>query len=151
MWSARELMPCLANSPGAAVDKLLGRLEELGVHSFHALAGQGTGVLAALPAHPAKLRIFGGVVLVRRPAVQYTPRPKLLLERRILHAGVVELLRLFFGVEMVKVAVELVEAVHSRQELVTVPEVILAELSRRVAERLQHLGQGRVFFLQAER
>ena len=47
----------------AAVDELLGRLEELRVHGLHALAGQRAGVLTALLAHRAELRIFGGVVL----------------------------------------------------------------------------------------
>jgi hypothetical protein len=45
----------------------------------------------------------------------------------------------------------LVEAVHHRQELVLVAEMVLAELSGGVAERLQKFGNGRIFFrLQAD-
>ena len=59
--------------------------------------------------------------------------------------GVVELLGLFFGVEVIEVAVELVEAVHGRQVLVLVAEVVLAELAGGVPERLEQLGDGRIF------
>ena len=59
--------------------------------------------------------------------------------------------RFFLGVQVVQVAVELVEPVNGRQELVAVAEVVLAELAGGVAERLEQLGDGRVFLLQTER
>jgi hypothetical protein len=43
---------------------------------------------------------------------------------------------------VVEVAEELVEAVVGRQELVLVPEVVLAELAGGVAEGLENLGDG---------
>jgi len=46
-------------------------------------------------------------------------------------------LRLVLGVEVIEVAKEHVEAVHGRQELVAVAEMVLAELSGHVAERLE--------------
>jgi hypothetical protein len=52
---------------------------------------------------------------------------------------------------VVQVAEELVEAVQGRQVLVSVAEVVLAELAGRVAERLEQLGDGRVLGLQADR
>ena len=52
---------------------------------------------------------------------------------------------------MVEVAEELVEAVHRRQELVAVAEVVLAELAGRIALRLQDVGDGRVLLRQAFR
>ena len=61
------------------------------------------------------------------------------------------MLRLILGVEVVEVAEELVEAVHRRQELVAVAEVVLAELAGHVAERLQQVGDGRILGLQALR
>jgi hypothetical protein len=64
---------------------------------------------------------------------------------------VVDVLRLFLGVEVVQIAEELVEAVHRRQELVPVAEVVLAELAGRVALRFQRRGDGRVFGMQSER
>ena len=42
-------------------------------------------------------------------------------------------LRLFFGVEVIEVAEELVEAVIGRQHVVEIAEVVLAELAGRVA------------------
>ena len=44
--------------------------------------------------------------------------------------------RVFHRVEVIEVAVELVEAVHRWQEFVAVTEVVLAELTRRVSHRL---------------
>ena len=81
-------------------------------------------------------------------AVEHAARTELLLERRIL--GVVGQLRFFLGVQVIEVAEELVEAVHGRQVFVAVAEMVLAELAGGVAERLEHLGDGRVFLLQAD-
>ena len=64
--------------------------------------------------------------------------PVFLAERRILR--IVGQLRLLLSVEVVEIAVELVEAVIGRQELVLVAKMVLAELPGRVTERLQHLG-----------
>ena len=52
---------------------------------------------------------------------------------------------------MIEVAEELVEAVHRRQKLVAVAEMVLAELSGRVAELLQELRDRRIFGAQADR
>ena len=64
---------------------------------------------------------------------------------------IVRQFRLFLGVEVIEIAVELVEAVHGRQELVAVAEMVLAELAGRIAERLEQFGDRRVFLLQPER
>ena len=80
--------------------------------------------------------------------MQHAARAEALLERRVLR--IVGILRLFLGVEVIEVAEELVEAVHGRQELVLVAEVVLAELAGGVAERLEQLGDGRVLRLQAD-
>ena len=79
----------------------------------------------------------------------HAARAELLLERRVL--GIVGQLRLFLGVQVIEVAEELVEAVHGRQVFVAVAEVVLAELAGGVAERLEQLGDRRVFLLQADR
>jgi hypothetical protein len=51
---------------------------------------------------------------------------------------------------VVEVAEELVEAVHGRQELVEVAQVVLAELAGRVAQGLQQLRDGRVLGAQPD-
>jgi hypothetical protein len=58
---------------------------------------------------------------------------------------------LFLGVEVVEVAVELVEAVDRREELIAVAQVVLADLCGGVAERLEQVGDRRIFLLQAQR
>jgi hypothetical protein len=47
--------------------------------------------------------------------------------------GIVAVLGLLLGVQVVEVAVELVEAVDRRQQLVAVAQVVLAELAGGVA------------------
>ena len=59
------------------------------------------------------------------------------------------MLRLVLGVEVIEVAEEFVEAVHGRQELVAVAEMVLAELAGDIALRLEQLGDGRVLVRQA--
>jgi len=49
---------------------------------------------------------------------------------------VVRVFRFFLGVEVVQVAVELVEPVNGGEELVAIAEMVLAELTGRVPERL---------------
>jgi hypothetical protein len=74
--------------------------------------------------------------------VDHAARPEALPELRALR--VVGVLRLLLGVQVVEVAEELVEAVVRRQELVLVAEVVLAELSGGIAERLQDLRDARI-------
>ena len=72
-----------------------------------------------------------------------TPRgPNLARNAAILR--VVGILRLLLRIEVVEVAEEFVEAMHRRQVLVAVAEMILAELASRVALRLEQLGERRV-------
>jgi hypothetical protein len=63
--------------------------------------------------------------------------------------GVIGLLRFFLGVEVVQVAVELVEAVPGRDELVAVAQMVLADLGGHVALGPEQVGQRRVFGLDA--
>ena len=63
--------------------------------------------------------------------------------------GIVRLLGLLFCVQVVEVAVGFVEAVHRRQVVVAVAEVVLADLSRHVAQRLEQLGDRRILCLEA--
>ncbi len=119
----------------ALVDELERVFGRLVVHRFHALLRQGAGVLDLLAA------------LAVGPGVQHAARAEALLELGVLR--VIRVFGLFLGIEVIEVAEELVEAVHRGQELVLVPEVVLAELTGRVAQRLEQLGDRRVLLLQA--
>ena len=114
-------------------DEIRCGVAELLVDGLHPFLGQRPGVLDAL-----------GAVRVG-PGVQNPARPELLPKRRVLR--IVRQLGFLFGVEVIQVAEELVEAVHGRQVLVAVTQVVLAELAGGVALGLQCGRDGRVLRL----
>ena len=59
------------------------------------------------------------------------------------------MLGLLFGVEVVQVAEELVEAVIGGQVFVTIAQMVLAKLSGGVSKRLEELGDRGIFRLDA--
>src|SRR5690349_21124297 len=63
-----------------------------------------------------------------------------LVMREVGFGGIVVLLRFFFGIEVIQIAVELVEPVNGWQELIEVAKVVLAELARGVALLLEEGG-----------
>jgi hypothetical protein len=68
--------------------------------------------------------------------MEHAARSELLLELRILR--IVGAFRLLLGVQVVEIAEELIEAMHRRQELIAVAEMVLAELTRDVTEGFQN-------------
>src|SRR5262249_24592576 len=123
-----------------ALDKVVGRGEKFVVHRLHPLLGQRSRVLDLL------------LPVRSRPAVQYTPRAEVLLEvRKVFFRRIVAQLRLLLGVQVVKIAEELVEAMHGRQVLVFVAKVVLAELASGVTKRLKKVGDARIFSLHPQR
>ena len=100
--------------------------------------------------HGAEARVVAGRLGRGRDALQHAARTEIGAEVRILGGlRVVGVLRLFLGVEVIEVAEELVEAVHGRQELVAVAEMVLAELAGHIALRLEQFGERRVLVRQA--
>ena len=115
------------------------RVAELLVAGLHPLDRERAGVLD--PLRPVAVR----------PRPDDAARAEPLAEVRELLVGrVVGMLRLLLGVEVVEVAEELVEAVHRRQELVAVAEVVLAELAGGVALLLERRRDRRVLGAQAD-
>jgi len=106
-----------------ARDEIYCGVAEFAVTGFHPLLGERAGVLDAL-----------GAVAVG-PGVQHAAGPELLAELGIL--WVVRQFGFLFGVEVIQVAEELVEAVHRGQVLVAVAEVVLSELASGVALRFE--------------
>ena len=109
------------------------------VDRFHPLRVERAGVLDRLLADRAELRVVRfGRHRVERLALEHAARLRQVVQPGIaVLVRVVELLRFLLGVEVVQVAEELVEPVQRRQVLVQVAEVVLAELTRRVSERLE--------------
>ena len=131
------------------LDEIHGSIGDVVVDRHHPRLGERAGVLTDLLADFAEARIDRRIVLVRGFAVHHAARSVPRKECRVFR--VVRQFRFFLGVQVVEVAVELVEAVHSGKELVAVAKMVLAELSGCIAERLEQLGNRRVFLLQPER
>ena len=128
---------------------LLGTLHEvegLGgdffVDGFHALLGQRAGVLDRLLADFAEARIIRRVIHVRRVAVQHATRSERRLELRVLR--IIHILRLLFRIQVIEVAEPFIEPVDRGQHVVAVAKVVLAELARHVAQRLEQVGESRI-------
>jgi hypothetical protein len=79
-------------------------------------------------------------------ATQHAAGPEFFLELRILR--IIGILGFLFGVQVVEVAEKYVEAVHGGKKIISIAEVILAELPRGIAERIEQFGNGRIFLLQ---
>jgi hypothetical protein len=130
------------------VDEVKRAGQQVVLDSLHPLAGQRPRIGDGLAADPAEAFVLGRVVGLAGPAVQHPPRGKQPLHDRVV-PGVVGLLGLLLGVEVVQVAVELIKAVHGGEVLVAVAQVVLAVLGGHVALGLEQLGQGRVLGLDA--
>ena len=84
--------------------------------------------------------------------MHHPTRPEPLAEvRELLLVGIVGQFGFFFGVEMIEVAEELVEAVVGRQHAVEIAEMVLAELAGRVALVLEAGGDGHDVLLHPDR
>ena len=126
-----------------ALDEILGRRNKFVVARFHALFRERTGVGHSLFSDFTPTRLFGRIVRIGRPGMHHPARSKSFAEvREILLARVVVHFRLFFGVEVIEVAEELVEAVVGRQHAVEIAKMVLPELAGRVALVLQARGDG---------
>ena len=113
--------------------------DDLVVNGLHPLLGERAGVLDLLSA------------VTLGPGVNHAAGTEVLAEvGELLLTGIVVQLGLLLGVEVVEVAEELIEPVGRREEVVAVPEVVLAELSGGVAQGLQRGGDRRVLGPQAD-
>ena len=131
-----------------AVDEIDRRADEFLVHRLHPFGVERPGVFDHLLADAPVGGIDGRIVGVAGFAFEYAARPELGPEPRIL--GVIRVLRLFLGVEMIEIAEEFVEAVYGRQIFVAVAEMVLAELPGGVAERLQGFRDAHVFGVKSD-
>src|SRR5580704_13134640 len=115
---------------GLALDEVDCAGQKFLVNRFHALGIEGACVLNYLLADLSEGFVYRVVVFVSRPTFQYPARTELLAKVGIL--GIVRILRLLLGVQVVQVAEELLETVDSRQVFITVAEMVFAKLPRRI-------------------
>jgi hypothetical protein len=138
--------------PILALDEIRRGSDELVVASFHTLAVEWAGVFDPLLANAAPTRFVGRVVFLGCPGMDDTARAEGLVEvRKILLRGIVGLLRILFGVEMVEVPEEFIEAMIRRQHMVQVTEVVLAELPGGIALIFEERRNGHAFVRHAYR
>src|SRR6185436_3381637 len=95
---------------------------------------QRPGILDLLLADLAEARILSLIILVRCLAFEDAARAPTLSERRVFR--IIGQLGLFFGIEVIEVAEELVEAIDGWQRIVTVADVVLSKLPRRISQAL---------------
>ena len=131
---------------GLPLDEVDARAGGLVVDGLHPLGGQRPGVVDTLLAGRTEPLVdpIGG--LLGRPGMDDAAGHQMAAQQRRLFLGrVVGVLRFLFGVEVIKVAEELVEAVRGGQVLVEVAEVVLAELPGGVSQRFEQLCDRGVF------
>ena len=136
-----------------ASDKIFGGCDCFIVNSFHALFCKVAGVLDFLFPDLAKAWVHRAIILVSCPGVQHSAGAKSLEERLTIFqhhiTGIIFVFRLLFGVEVVEIAEELVEAVDRRQVLVAVALVVFAKLASGVALAFENSRHGHVSLLPA--
>ena len=98
-----------------------------------------------LLADAAPTRLFGWVINVCCDAIQQTARAKRIQKFRVLRIVIV--FGLFFSIQVIEVAVELIKAVDRRQKLVAIAQVVLADLCCRVTHRFEQFRNRWIFCL----
>ena len=118
-------------------DEILGSREKFLVDRFHALGVERAGIFDRLLADTPKNGIYCRIILIGGLGLENAARPELRAEAGVLR--IVGIFRLLFGIEVIEVAEEFVEAVHGRQMLVAISQVVLAELAGSIAERFHNI------------
>ena len=95
-----------------AIDEVERGVEELLVHRLHALLVERAGVLAVLLAPWAEARVLAWGLNSGRGTSEHATRAELESELGVL--GIVGVLRLVLGIEVVQIAEELIETMNGR-------------------------------------
>ena len=133
---------------GLSLDEVDRSLGDIVVNRFHSLLCQWPRILDDLLSNLAESWIVCWIVLVRGFGIQDAAWTIPCPERRIFR--VVGKFRLFFGVQVIEIAIEFIETVDGRQEFISIAEVILAELAADIAKWLQEFCDCRIFFAKSE-
>src|ERR1700733_11560043 len=120
------------------------------VDCFHPLAVERAGILNRLLTDAAPVRLFGRIVLVGRLAAEHAAR-RVVIDILLVVFRPIRSLQLLFGIEVIKIAKKLVEAMNRWQIFIAVAEMVLTELAGCVTERLERLGYCDVTGLKSNR
>ena len=124
------------------IDEIHRCLRKLFVNRLHPLLCKRAGIDAFLFAPRPEAWVLSWSFSLGRYALQYASRAKTLLKRWILR--IIGVFRLIFGIQMIKVPEEFIEAMNGRQEFVSITQMVLPELPGRIALRFEQFGDGRV-------
>ena len=84
--------------------------------------------------------------------MQHPARPESVPEVwEVLGRRIVRRLGILLGIQVIEIAEEFIEAVHRREELISVAKMVLPELPGRIPERFQQLRDRRILGLQTGR
>src|SRR5262249_29786209 len=119
------------------------------VARLHTFAIERAGIFDSLLSDAAPPRLLDVVFFIRCVTAEHSARSEPFLESRILR--VIRILGIFLGVEVIEVAEKFIEAVYGRQKPVHISQMVFAELTGRVTERLEELRDRRILSLQSNR
>ena len=108
---------------------------------------QGAGVRDLLLADAAPARILCRIVDIGRNAVDDVARTE--LRKEFIALRILRVVGLFHRIEVIEDTVELVETMDGGQVFVAIPQMVLADLRRRVAEWLEEFRDCWIGILQA--
>src|SRR6478609_8294621 len=138
------------------LNEIAGTLHQLRIDVFHADLGRSIHarmrrewalICDLLFANTAPARVFRRIINVGRNAADDVARTEHRAELLVL--GVLRIVGFFQRIKVVEDSVELVKTVDCGQILIAIPQVILANLRGRVAERLENLRDCWIGILQA--
>src|SRR6187200_2117519 len=138
-WFSRFMLP---------LDKIFGCCNKFIIAGFHPFFCEGPCILNFLLAYFSPPRHFCRIIFVCSPGMDNTARSKCFKEfRKFLLWRIVIHFRLFFCVEVIKIAKELVEPMIGRQHMVKVAQMVLAELPCSIILFLQQCGYRHYLFI----
>ena len=110
-----------------SLDEFLCSGNDFVIDRFHSFFGERTCVFDDLLSDSPKTRIDGWIVHIGCLTIHDPTWTVLLEECRVF--GIIGLLRLLFSIKVVEIAKELVKSMDSRQEFVSISQVIFSKLS----------------------
>src|SRR6185503_15815701 len=128
---------------GLFLNPVLGRGNKLIITSFHPLLCERSSILDFLFADTTIPLIDRGIIGVGGPAMENAARCEFFVEfGEIFFGRPIWEFRFLFGIQVIEIAEEFMKPVNRRQVFVSISQMIFAELSSGVSQRLQKFRYG---------